>query len=742
VAELIGLVLSIVFVVVLFLPLLTFLRLSRISRELEQLASRLAKLETASGRTTPAAAESAESAPVAVAPLEAPAPSSPVTAQPAEPVEMRVETKLADLDHLEERIGGRGLLYAGVLVLLLGVSFFLKYAFDNEWIDETGRSVLGALGGIALIAGGLRLASRGLGTFGHALVGTGLAILYLVVYAALNFYALIDRTTAFVSMALITLAAAVLADRQRSQPLAFIAVGGGLLTPALVGGDENAQLTLFTYDAVLVLGTLVLSLRHQWLALNALSYTGTLLTIFAWTGRFYTEDQWLRTLLFLTLFCVSFMTILRATRQSTGMAAMAVRALLYTAPVLYHIAAVVMTAGHPPAIHIYLIAFTVVGLWWTVEPYRPVLRLLILLAAFVPMFGDLTLPSGSSWLVPNVVTITAVAALHVMALLDRVLRQEQHLRGADLIAMHVTGIGLFSLLYETLQPAFPAFRGGLAALVALGAAALARWVRSRDENAAINGLGLTFALAAIGIAVQFDGAAAIVGWAAEGAVIAWIGVTTNRYAFQFGGLLLWAFASVRLFETFSVTPAVFTPLLNARALATVFVSACGYVVAWQLGQRLRAETARARFAVHIIASVLTLGWITGEIQSFWDVRADSPIAYLYEQTLLSLAWGVYGAALIGAGMVRSYPPLRYIGIAIIGATSFKVFFYDLWQLGGIYRVVGFIAFGVLLVLVSYLYQKRRATDRDQSPPPPPPSPPPPSQPPPPPSVEQSIDTSL
>jgi uncharacterized membrane protein len=94
-------------------------------------------------------------------------------------------------------------------------------------------------------------------------------------------------------------------------------------------------------------------------------------------------------------------------------------------------------------------------------------------------------------------------------------------------------------------------------------------------------------------------------------------------------------------------------------------------------------------------------------------------------------------------MVRGYPPLRYIGIAIIGATSFKVFFYDLWQLGGIYRVVGFIAFGVLLVLVSYLYQKRRVTNQtDQSPPPPPPSPPPPSQPPPPPSVEQSIDTSL
>jgi uncharacterized membrane protein len=39
----------------------------------------------------------------------------------------------------------------------------------------------------------------------------------------------------------------------------------------------------------------------------------------------------------------------------------------------------------------------------------------------------------------------------------------------------------------------------------------------------------------------------------------------------------------------------------------------------------------------------------------------------------------------------------------------KVFFYDLWELGGIYRVIGFLGFGILLVLVSYLYQKRKTT---------------------------------
>ena len=680
---------SVVLLIIVFLPIVTFLRLARISRDLEELAARVADLET----VRPPAARVAQVAPGApVAPV---APAAP--APPAQP----------DLD-LEERLGGRGLLYVGVLVMLLGVSFFLKYAFDNAWINESARTALGAVVGVGLVMGGLRFASRGLDVFGQALMGAGFAVLYLVVYAALNFYEMIDRGAAFVLMIAITIAAAMLADRQRAQSLAFIAVGGGLLTPALVGGGENAQLTLFSYVALLVLGTMVLSFRHQWLALNVLTYTGTFVTVVAWAGRFYTEDQWLRTLLFLTLFLTVFLIILRETGGHADLSARAVRGLLSTAPVFYHLAAVVITAAHPPAIHIYLIAFTAAGLWLTADPHRPVLRLAILLGAFVPLFGTLTLPDGRSWLLPNVVTITSVAVLHVMGLVDRALRQEERLRAADHLALHVTGLGLFALLYESLQPVFPGFRLGLAALVALAAVALWRVLRGRDELASLHAVGLAFTLIAIGIGVQFDGATAIIGWTAEGLAVTWLGVRARQRGFEVGGLALWTLAAIQLFDSFATTPAAFTVLVNARTFATLFVVISGYILAWRVSASDIPENRRIRIGINIIASVLTLRWLTAEIQSFWEVRYESPQAYLYEQMLLSLAWGLYGAALIAAGMLRRYAPLRIIGMVILGVTSLKVFFYDLWELGGIYRVVGFLSFGVLLVLVSYLYQNRRA----------------------------------
>jgi uncharacterized membrane protein len=102
-----------------------------------------------------------------------------------------------------------------------------------------------------------------------------------------------------------------------------------------------------------------------------------------------------------------------------------------------------------------------------------------------------------------------------------------------------------------------------------------------------------------------------------------------------------------------------------------------------------------------------MAWITAEVRSFWDVRYESPQAHLYEQLNLSLAWGIYGALLIVAGMLRQYAPDRYIGITVLAITILKVLFYDLWELGGIYRVVVFLASGVLLVAVSYLYQRKK-----------------------------------
>ena len=168
---------------------------------------------------------------------------------------------------------------------------------------------------MALVAGGLRLGRAGYAAYGQVLTGGGLAVLYLSVYAAFGFYGLIGSMTAFVLLTLVTAGAAVLADRQDSQPMAVMAIGGGFLTPFLVGGTTDAQITLFSYVILLVVGTLYLARRREWPMLNAFSYALTIVTVAAWADAYYARAKYLRTELFLTAFCALFLVALVHARR-------------------------------------------------------------------------------------------------------------------------------------------------------------------------------------------------------------------------------------------------------------------------------------------------------------------------------------------------------------------------------------------------------------------------------------------
>ncbi|MBK6836975.1 MAG: DUF2339 domain-containing protein [Bacteroidetes bacterium] len=57
------------------------------------------------------------------------------------------------------------------------------------------------------------------------------------------------------------------------------------------------------------------------------------------------------------------------------------------------------------------------------------------------------------------------------------------------------------------------------------------------------------------------------------------------------------------------------------------------------------------------------------------------------------------------GIYRQRLNIRLVSIILFGLTIAKVFFYDLSYLDTIHRIVSFIGLGVILILVSFLYQK-------------------------------------
>ena len=114
---------------------------------------------------------------------------------------------------MEFAVASTWLLRLGVVILVMGIGFFLKYSIDHGWLAPTARVALAILAGLGLIVGGSRLLGTLYNLLGHGLIGGGIATLYFSVFAAVNFYHLIDVLPAFALMGLVTVAAGVMAVR-------------------------------------------------------------------------------------------------------------------------------------------------------------------------------------------------------------------------------------------------------------------------------------------------------------------------------------------------------------------------------------------------------------------------------------------------------------------------------------------------------------------------------------------------
>jgi len=193
---------------------------------------------------------------------------------------------------LEESIGTKWLPRLGMVALLFGIGFFLKYAFDNQWIGETGRIILGLIGGVLLLFGGEYFEDKKFHTYSRIFTGGGLASLYLSLWAASRLYFLVPTTPAFVLTCLITVAAGFFAVRYNSLVVACYTLIGGFLTPALVGSIGSAKtsdlLFILTYYTILNLGILGLAFFKKWRVLN---FAGFICTAIAYSSLYFSQLQ-------------------------------------------------------------------------------------------------------------------------------------------------------------------------------------------------------------------------------------------------------------------------------------------------------------------------------------------------------------------------------------------------------------------------------------------------------------------
>jgi uncharacterized membrane protein len=72
---------------------------------------------------------------------------------------------------------------------------------------------------------------------------------------------------------------------------------------------------------------------------------------------------------------------------------------------------------------------------------------------------------------------------------------------------------------------------------------------------------------------------------------------------------------------------------------------------------------------------------------------------------LSILWGTYALILIVLGIYKKKKHLRIGAIVLFAATLVKLFFYDIASLDTISKTIVFVSLGVLLLIISFLYNK-------------------------------------
>ncbi len=512
-------------------------------------------------------------------------------------------------EDLEHKIGTRWIGRVGMAAVILGVAYFLKFAFDNNLVGPTGRVVLGLAAGVAFLVGGEWMRTRrNLPGYAQILSGGGIAILYFALYAAWAFYHLVPVTLAFAAFVAVTTTGMTLAVRTDAVSLAALGLLGGMLTPVLLSTGENRPFALFGYLLLLDagIGTVVYLRRWKWLAVASLA--GTALLYVAWHNRFFTADQ-----------------------QGLAFGVVSVFFCFYTGYVLL---ADVFRRG------------------------RPLLPLEL-------VFGSAAFYALAVW---------AQQGWHTTWTLK-----------LFLLVLAAVEVGC-ALLHRRRYPGETGLAEVFAAASAI--ATVAATMALLDQR------WLTAALAA------------------EAAALVAVGARTGHRAVRFGGYLLTLLTALRLdvqshlyLEPF----ARFWPLLNGRFLCgAVAVAAC-YLALFELRRgeaRLPAGERYAPASYFCLAQVASIWLLSLECSDFFRFGHWPGLDVHYAQeAALSVLWALYAALLTGFGIARRLRIARLLGIGLFGLTVVKVVLVDLAMLATVYRIISCIILGLLLLGISYAYNR-------------------------------------
>jgi len=632
------------------------------------------------------------------------------------PATRRSEMSLSDL------VGGRWLAWIGGVATLLGIVLFLALAISHGWLGREARVALAGAAAGALIAAGIWLhGRRGRTEAAMVMVGAGTAGLFATLLVASEVYALMSPLLGVTGSMVVGGVATGLAIRWAGRAIGALGLGGGLVSPLLVGASNDgvtiAILAVATACALLV----VVWQRWGWLAVAT-----PLVSAPQWASWMLNGHSGLVDVLVLVLFAALGLGAAIGTQRGSSerrLQPAATTLMVLNACITAVIGRLALSgAAGAPLAGLWLVALAgahaVLAVWRSdrIALTRPSRRLLIAISIILAdvAFGLSThgIALALGW------GATAVA----FGWLARRTTQNQ----ADEVLLDLgvgAHIGLVLLRVLVTAPPTHLANGNpqllqLLTIATLAASCLACGRLSgpdqRSWRAALDILGL--ATIAYLAATALDGPSLVAAWTVEGVALAQLHRRTHDQVAQLGAL---AFLTGAALHTLAIEAPASALLTGVPALAGAAV-ALGVIAAALLrtGYLHPSDSTPRRWLFASSATTLLYLASVTIVTNFQPTAATALASVLdlsirqQGQVVLSALWSLTGLAALILGLRSNTNSLRTAGLALLLLTVAKVFLYDLSTLTSIYRVISVIVLGLLLLAGAFAYQRLR-------PPPPP-----------------------
>ena len=113
------------------------------------------------------------------------------------------------------------------------------------------------------------------------------------------------------------------------------------------------------------------------------------------------------------------------------------------------------------------------------------------------------------------------------------------------------------------------------------------------------------------------------------------------------------------------------------------------------------ENTKFHIFLEMVIHISILNFLSNELVTWMDIAGYQDIFKLG----LSILWSVYSLLLVSLGIYKKKKYLRISALVLFGVTLAKLFLYDISNLSTISKTIVLIVLGLLLLIISFLYNK-------------------------------------